>query len=131
MLAVPVTEQHAEGPLSRTSQHLIRVHPTLGARWIERLGGDRGLVAAVAAHHERCDGTGYPGGLKGDDIPPEARALGTAAAVAAMSAPRPWRVPRTAEAVIAELEAGHGTQFGTAEADAAVDVLRRMPLIIG
>ncbi len=131
MLAVPITEQHAEGPPDRTSQHLIRVHPTLGARWIERLGADRVIVAAVAAHHERFDGSGYPGGLAGEHIPPEARALGVAAAIAAMSGPRPWRARLEAGAVIEELEKGRGTQFGAAEADAALDVLRRAPALIG
>lgn len=131
MLAVPITEQHAEGPPDRTSQHLIRVHPTLGARWIERLGADRAVVAAVAAHHERFDGTGYPGGLKGDDIPPEARVLGTAAAIAAMSGPRPWRGKHGVPAVVAELEKGSGTQFGAAEAAAAIEVLHKLPGIIG
>ncbi len=131
MLAVPIAEQHAEGPPDRTSQHLIRVHPTLGARWIERLGADRVMVAAVAAHHERVDGDGYPGGLKGDQIPREARALGTAAAIAAMSGPRPWREKMEPAAIIAQVEKGRGTQFGEAEADAALDVLRRAPAFIG
>ena len=131
MLAVPITEQHSEGPPDRTSQHLIRVHPTLGARWIERLGADRAVVAAVAAHHERFDGTGYPGGLKGDDIPPEARCLGTAAAIAAMSLPRPWRERFEVHAVIQELREQRHNQFGVAEADAAIDLLTKMPAIIG
>jgi putative two-component system response regulator len=130
MLAVPVTEQHAEGQPDRTSQHLIRVHPTLGARWVERLGADRVVVGAVAAHHERFDGSGYPGGLAGEHIPAEARALGTAAAIAAMSGPRPWRAKLEADAIIAELKKGRGTQFGAAEADAALDVLGRAPTII-
>src|SRR5204863_3245576 len=110
---------------------LIRVHPTLGARWIERLGADRTIVAAVAAHHERPDGSGYPGGLTGDHIPPEARALGTAAAIAAMSGPRPWRAKLPADDVIAERRKGRGAQFGAAECDAALDVLARAPAIIG
>lgn len=131
MLAVPVTEQHAEGPMARPAQHLIRVHPTIGARWIERLGAERAIVAAVAAHQERWDGGGYPGGLSGNDTPPLARALGTAAAVAAMSLPRPWRERMTVEAVRAELAAGRDTQFGAAEADAAADVLARMPELVG
>jgi putative two-component system response regulator len=130
MLAVPVTEQHTEGKPNRTSQHLIRVHPTLGARWIERLGADRSVVAAVAAHHERDDGAGYPGGLKGEEIPPLARALGAAQSIAAMSAQRPWRERRGADALIAELEAGRGTQFGDAEASAAIDILRRTPELV-
>lgn len=131
MLAVPVTEQHADGPPNRASQHLIRVHPTLGARWVERLGADRAIVAAVAAHHERFDGSGYPGGLAGDDIPPLARALGTAAAVAAMSAERPWREKRESVDVLAQLEAGRGKQFGVAEADAVIDILLKNPGLVG
>ncbi|HEY2806163.1 MAG TPA: HD domain-containing phosphohydrolase [Gemmatimonadales bacterium] len=131
MLAVPIAEQHTEGPPDRTSQHLIRVHPTLGARWIERLGADRTMVAAVAAHHERIDGNGYPGGLKGEDIPAEARALGTAAAVAAMSGPRPWREKMDPAEIIAQVEKGRGTQFGASEADAVLEILRRAPALVG
>jgi putative nucleotidyltransferase with HDIG domain len=127
MLAVPVTEQHAEGPLARPAQHLVRVHPTLGARWVERLGADRAVVAAVAAHHERWDGGGYPGGLAGEAIPPMARALGTAAAIAAMTGPRPWRDKREVDRVIAELRKGRLTQFGATEVDAAVEILGRLP----
>ncbi len=130
MLAVPPEELHAAGEIARPAQHLIRVHPTLGARWIERLGADRAIVAAVAAHQERYDGSGYPGGLAGDDIPPMARALGTAAAVAAMCAARPWRTRHEPGAVLDELRAGRLTQFGAAEADAALDVLRRTPALV-
>jgi HD-GYP domain-containing protein (c-di-GMP phosphodiesterase class II) len=129
MLAVPPSELH-QGSMDRPTQHLIRVHPTLGARWIERLGADRGLVAAVAAHQERFDGNGYPGGLGGDDIPPLARALGTAAAIAAMCAARPWRERREPSSVLDELKAGRLSQFGAAEVDAALDVLRRSPALL-
>lgn len=129
MLAVPVTEQHRDGPMARPAQHLIRVHPTLGARWIERLGADRTMVGAVAAHHERHDGGGYPGKIAGPEIPPMARALGLAAAMAAMCAPRPWRGRREADDVVAELEKGRGTQFGPEEVEAAVAAVRRNPLL--
>ena len=127
MLAVPPTELSGSGQLARPTQHLIRVHPTLGARWVERLGADRAIVAAVAAHQERYDGNGYPGGLAGADIPPMARALGTAASISAMCGARPWRERRDPAAVIEELVQGRDTQFGPAEVDAAVDVLRRRP----
>jgi putative nucleotidyltransferase with HDIG domain len=130
MLAVPVAEQHAEGKPDRASQHLIRVHPTLGARWIERLGAERAVVAAVAAHHERFDGGGYPGGLKGDEIPPLARALGTAQSIAAMSAARPWRERREAGALVEQLESGRGSQFGDVEVNAAVELLKKTPMLI-
>jgi putative two-component system response regulator len=130
MLAIPPTELHLKGEMGRPTQHLIRVHPTLGARWVERLGADRAIVAAVAAHHERFDGNGYPGGLGGDDIPPLARALGAAAAVAAMCAPRPWRARIESSSVLDELRSGRHSQFGDAEVDAALDVLRRSPALL-
>jgi putative two-component system response regulator len=130
MLAVPPAQLHARSGMDRPTQHLIRVHPTLGARWIERLGADRAMVAAVAAHHERFDGSGYPGGLAGEDIPPLARALGAAAAVAAMCAPRPWRSRREPASVLAELRAARASQFGAVEVDAALDVLRRVPALL-
>ncbi len=130
MLAVPPSELHQRGAMDRPTQHLIRVHPTLGARWIERLGADRAIVAAVAAHQERFDGNGYPGGLSGDAIPPLARALGTAAAIAAMCAARPWRERREPSSVLDELRAGRLSQFGAAEVDAALDILRRSPALL-
>ncbi len=130
MLAVPPVQLHARNGMDRPTQHLIRVHPTLGARWIERLGADHSMVAAVAAHHERFDGNGYPGGLAGDDIPPLARVLGTAAAVAAMCAPRPWRSRREPGSVLDELRTARASQFGAPEVDAALDVLRRMPTLL-
>lgn len=130
MLAVPTTEQHSQGPLARPAQHLIRVHPTLGARWLERLGADRTMVAAVAAHHERHDGSGYPGKIAGSEIPAMARALGLAAAVAAMCSPRPWRGRREADDVLAELTKGRGSQFGPGETDAAVAAIRANPMLV-
>jgi putative nucleotidyltransferase with HDIG domain len=126
MLAVPATELHS-GQLTRQTQHLIRVHPTLGARWVERLGADRAVISAIAAHQERYDGSGYPGGLVGADIPPIARALGTAAAISAMCGARPWRERRDPTAVIQELVQGRDTQFGPAEVDAAVEGIRLRP----
>jgi putative nucleotidyltransferase with HDIG domain len=129
MLAVPPTEL-LKGELARQTQHLIRVHPTLGARWIERLGADRAIVAAVAAHQERWDGNGYPGALAGVDIPPLARALGTAAAVSAMCGARPWRERRDPADVLHELQQGRDTQFGGAEVDAAVEAIRTRPALL-
>jgi len=127
MLAVPASELQRSGQLARQTQHLIRVHPTLGARWVERLGADRAVITAIAAHQERYDGNGYPGGLAGEDIPPIARALGTAAAISAMCGARPWRERRDPAAVIQELVKGRDTQFGPAEVDAAVETIRVRP----
>jgi putative two-component system response regulator len=129
MLAVPPTELQ-QGKLERQTQHLVRVHPTLGARWVERLGADRTIVAAVAAHQERWDGNGYPGGLAGADIPPLARALGLAAAISAMCAARPWRERRDPADLLQELRQGRDTQFGGVDVDAAVEAIRQRPALL-
>lgn len=129
MLAVPPGELQ-QGQLARQAQHLVRVHPTLGARWVERLGADRTIVAAVAAHQERWDGNGYPGGLAGGDIPPLARALGIAAAVSAMCAARPWRERRDPTDLLHELQQARDTQFGRAEVDAAIEAIRQRPALL-
>jgi response regulator RpfG family c-di-GMP phosphodiesterase len=129
MLAVPPGELQ-QGQLARQAQHLVRVHPTLGARWVERLGADRTIVAAVAAHQERWDGDGYPGGLAGGDIPPLARALGIAAAVSAMCAARPWRDRRDPTDLLHELQQARDSQFGRAEVDAAIETIRQRPALL-
>jgi len=129
MLAVPPGDLQ-QGQLARQTQHLVRVHPTLGARWVERLGADRTIVAAVAAHQERWDGGGYPGGLAGADIPPLARALGIAAAVSAMCAARPWRERRDPTDLLHELQQARDTQFGRAEVDAAIEAIRQRPALL-
>jgi response regulator RpfG family c-di-GMP phosphodiesterase len=129
MLAVPPTDLQ-RGQLERQTLHLVRVHPTLGARWVERLGADRTIVAAVAAHQERWDGTGYPGGLAGAAIPPLAGALGIAAAVSAMCAARPWRERRDPTDLLHELQQARDSQFGRAEVDAAVEAIRQRPALL-
>ena len=62
-------------------------------------------------HHERFDGTGYPEGLRGHDIPIQGRLLAVADAVDAMLTLRPYRPPLRLEQVLRELNAGSGTQF--------------------
>jgi HD-GYP domain-containing protein (c-di-GMP phosphodiesterase class II) len=68
-------------------------------------------VGAILYHHERWDGTGYPEGLKGKNIPLEARILAIADAYEAMTSARPYRDALCEKKVIKELEQGAGTQF--------------------
>ncbi|MBC7335022.1 MAG: HD domain-containing protein, partial [Clostridia bacterium] len=65
----------------------------------------------ILKHHERWDGTGYPLGLKGDEIPVECRILAIADAFDAMTSRRPYREPVPVEAALAELKRCAGSQF--------------------
>jgi putative nucleotidyltransferase with HDIG domain len=89
----------------------IRTHPELGARMLHGIRSLRASLDCVLHHHERWDGTGYPYGLDGEQIPLEARILAVADAYDAMTSHRPYRDPRTHEEALAEVERCAGSQF--------------------
>jgi len=98
------------GPLDADEWQEMYTHPEIAARLLSRPEFDD-LRAWILAHHERLDGIGYPYGLKGDDIPLEARILAVADAYEAMTADRIYRPALGADSARAELEAGAGSQF--------------------
>jgi putative nucleotidyltransferase with HDIG domain len=99
------------GRLDRRELAEIREHPTLGAKILLRLTAFRGAIPYVLYHHERWDGTGYPTGRSGEQIPVEARVLAIADAFDAMTSDRPYRRALSADEALAEVERCAGTQF--------------------
>jgi HD-GYP domain-containing protein (c-di-GMP phosphodiesterase class II) len=89
----------------------MRRHPDLGACLLAAVGLPPGVVAAVRYHHERFDGTGYPTGLAGWQIPQAARIIAVADAFDVMTATRPYRAALAPVAAVAELVRHRGTQF--------------------
>jgi len=89
----------------------IREHPTLGAKILLRLAAFRSAIPYVLYHHERWDGTGYPTGRSGEQIPVEARVLAIADAFDAMTSDRPYRRALSHDEALAEVERCAGTQF--------------------
>jgi len=83
----------------------------VGAEILERVAFPYPVVPLVRAHHERWDGSGYPDGLKGEEIPLGARIIHVADALDSMLTTRVYRAARPAAAALAELKAGVGTQF--------------------
>ena len=78
------------GPLDAAERTLMRRHCELGAQLVEGAGMPD-VAGWVMRHHERADGSGYPGGLRGEEVPAEARILAVADAYEAMTADRPYR----------------------------------------
>ena len=99
------------GRLSEAEWRMIRQHPVVGERLLRALNADDAVVEAVAYHHERFDGAGYPAGLAGDKIPLTARIISAACAYEAMVVPRPYREARSGDEAMEELERGSGSQF--------------------
>jgi len=110
-LAIPDDVLRKPGRLDDDELAQIREHPRLGARILLRLAAFRGALPYVLYHHERWDGTGYPTGRAGEQIPLEARVLAVADAFDAMTSDRPYRPALSREEALAEVERCSGTQF--------------------
>ena len=89
----------------------VRRHPEVGKRLLESAMRLTPLLPVVLHHHERWDGTGYPEGLQGEQIPLAARIIAVCDAWQAMISDRPYRPALSIDEAVAELRAGAGTQF--------------------
>ena len=110
------------GPLDPDEWQQMRTHPEIAARLLAHPEFDD-LRSWVLAHHERPDGKGYPAGMRGEEIPLEARIIAAADAYEAMTADRSYRPALGEEAARAELQAGSGSQFDARVVRALVDAL--------
>ena len=90
-LAVSDEVLRKEGRLDDDELAQIREHPKIGAKILLRITTLREAIPYVLYHHERWDGTGYPSGKAGEEIPVEARVLAIADAFDAMTSDRPYR----------------------------------------
>jgi diguanylate cyclase (GGDEF)-like protein len=115
------------GGLSPEERAIVELHPRIGYKLVSRMPRLAAIALAVLHHHERWDGTGYPGRLKGEQIPLEARIIGVADAFSAMTADRPYSRRRPLADACDEIERCAGTQFDPAVAAAFVEEVRRRP----
>ncbi|TLM99044.1 MAG: HD domain-containing protein [Actinobacteria bacterium] len=99
------------GRLDDDEMAQMRHHPLIGANILKPVAFPWAITPVVRHHHESFDGTGYPAGLKGEEIPLLARILTVADSYEAMTADRPYRKGRSADEAIAELRRCSGAQF--------------------
>src|SRR5512145_895900 len=97
---------------------IIKSHPMVGAKILEPLRFLARETCAVRHHHERWDGTGYPEGLGGEDIPMAARVVTVADVFDAITSTRPYRTALALEEAREEITRGSGSQFDPAVVDA-------------
>ena len=122
-IAIPDKVLHRPGRLEPAEWELMKSHVEAGCRVLERFDDYARGVELVRCHHERIDGTGYPRGLKGKQIPMGAQIVGIADAIDAMTSDRPYRRAMRMSAVVAELDSAAGTQFSREVVEAALDTL--------
>ncbi len=100
---------------------MIKSHSQAAYEILAPIDFDFPLAEIDVQHHERLDGSGYPAGLSGKEILPEARILAVADVVEAMASHRPYRAALPLEVALAEIEAGAGTRY---DADVCAAALR-------
>ena len=102
---------------------LIKMHPTIGSNIVSSIDTLPSLAPTISAHQEKYDGTGYPKGLSGQNIPLGARILGIADAYQAMVEHRYYREARSHEEAVTELQKVRGTQFDPEVLDVFINVI--------
>ncbi|WNI22540.1 HD-GYP domain-containing protein [Streptomyces sp. ITFR-16] len=110
-LGVPTRVLRKDGPLTPEERRVIELHPEYGHEIVRGIGFLGEARAAILHHHERLDGSGYPYGLAGREIPEFARVVAVADAFDAMTSTRSYRPGRPVPAAVEELKRCAGTQF--------------------
>lgn len=110
-IAVDETILAKRGHLNAMEREKMDMHVLIGEDILRPISLLHPLLPGVRHHHEKYDGTGHPDGLRGEEIPIEARIMAVADAFDAMTSSRPYRKPMPEEEALAELRNAAGTQF--------------------
>jgi putative nucleotidyltransferase with HDIG domain len=110
-IGVPDSILNKPGRLTDEEFVIMKSHPVIGYEICSPLGVSEGVLMIIRNHHEKLDGSGYPDGLKGGELPLSLRIVCVADAFDAMSSRRPYRHVMAMNRVLAELSAGAGVQF--------------------
>jgi len=124
---VPAEFLTKPGTLREAEMNLMKYHPEIGHQIIQDIPFSMPVANIVLQHHERLNGSGYPGGLKEEEILPEARILAVADVFEAMSSYRPYRPGLGPEAAMRELRKGKGITFDPTAVDTLEGIMEEHP----
>jgi HD-GYP domain-containing protein (c-di-GMP phosphodiesterase class II) len=116
------------GKLTNSEYKKVKAHATYTGNILDLIPSLKTIVGFASSHHEHYDGSGYPLGLRGDDIPLAARILNICDAFDAMTSNRPYRNPLTPETACKEIKHGAGTQFDPDIAKLAIPIFKNLGL---
>jgi HD-GYP domain-containing protein (c-di-GMP phosphodiesterase class II) len=121
-VAVPTEILSKPGRLTSLETAMIRTHPQVGTEILKPLTCLHDVSRIILQHHERLDGSGYPLGLRGDDISLEARILGVADVVEAMCSHRPYRPSLGMDQALDEIKRNQGILYDPEVVTACLDI---------
>jgi putative two-component system response regulator len=125
-IEVPAEILSKPARLNKQEFAFIRNHPGAGFEVLKDIEFPWPLARAVLQHHERLDGSGYPGGIPGKDIIIEAKILAVADVVEAMASHRPYRPALGIDAALEEIARQRGILFDSDVVDACIEAFRKM-----
>lgn len=128
---VPAEILNRPGPLTPIEMTLVKSHAQVGYEILKDVELSWPVAEMVLQHHERLDGSGYPRGLKGDEILQGARILAVADIVEAMASHRPYRPGLGLEQALNEITTNRGTLFDAATVDACLTLFRENRMSFG
>lgn len=111
--------------LTEEEWRVIKEHPAIGGEILRPALLDEEVMSVVSSHHERYDGTGYPGRLKGDHINLLAQIISVADSYDAMTSPRAYRNLMSKEKALDELEKGSGAQFNPEVVKKFIEIIKK------
>jgi HD-GYP domain-containing protein (c-di-GMP phosphodiesterase class II) len=126
-IGIPNEVLHKPSRLTMAEFEVMKSHPAASVKIVQAWEPFAAAIPAILHHHERYDGTGYPHGLKGEEIPLLAKVLAVANSIEAMSSERPYRPPLRREEIMATLKEGASSQWDPRAVEAALKVLGKTP----
>jgi len=127
-LVVPDDVLTKPAKLTGREYSLVKEHPIIGAEILKPMRSLKRIVPLILHHHENYDGSGYPKGLKKDQIPLGARIMGAVSAFEAMIAKRPYRTTKSIDAALDEMKTNSETQFDPKVVQALIEVVNRQDI---
>lgn len=120
-IAIPESILMKNGVLTEAEMNEVRRHPEIGYQILRSVSDFSDIARFVLDHHERMNGSGYPRGLRGDEISTQAKIIGIAEAYDSMVRKMPYRKARSKETAILELQNNSGTCFDPAILEVFID----------
>jgi HD-GYP domain-containing protein (c-di-GMP phosphodiesterase class II) len=119
------------GPLDPSEYEEVKRHLVHGAEMLGRVDGMKPIASWLRHVHENWDGSGYPAGLEGEAIPPQARMLRVVSAFHAMTSARPYRDAMSSEEALKQLRRNSGTEFDPGCVEEFEAYLSGEPALVG
>lgn len=130
IIRIPTEILCKPGRLTDQEYEIMKQHPVHGYQILKNIEFPWPVGRMILQHHERLDGSGYPGGLSGDDIILEARIIAVADIVDSMTSDRSWRKALPIQMALDELKMHRGTKYDPAVVDACVEIFVNQPHLL-